>query len=268
MKKISLFVFIILICHNAYDQGNYTIKPTSSWRIDKLINVISKKDKRSKGDETYKVFISGDTLINTLSYFKLYKSGLLYLDSIIKKTDIYIGAVRNSGHQVYFIDKSKSAEELLYDFNMITGDTIKGLVGNGKIVTDVDTLKDGRKLFHISKSMLHAMDAYIVEGIGSSGGLLNEPPVGHYMFDDSYLICYSENDSLVYYGTDPLENGCNLSFSRFQINPSSIWKIVNLNYYLDTQNFKINDKYTYFIENDTLINYYRYYKLYKTGVAY
>lgn len=209
MKRAILLIFSAFIFLDAFNQDAFEIKPTSAWKIDKLINVISKKDKRAAGDESYRLFVSPDTVINTLTWYKIYKTGILYTDtSSIWYKNQYVGAVRQSGKQVFYIEKDKSAEHLLYDYNLKTGDTIKGLVAKGHRVDSIEILPDGRQCFHLSKTMLHARDQFIVEGIGSSGGLFNEPPVGHYMYNDSYLVCYAEDSEVVFYGVDYFECGC------------------------------------------------------------
>lgn len=209
MKRAVLVILSVFVSFHAFNQGPFEIKPTSVWKIDKLINVISKKDKRAGGDESYILFVNQDTVINTFTYYKIYKTGILFTDnSSISYQNQYVGAVRQSGKKVFYIEKNGNAGQLLYDFDLRVGDTIKGLVAKGHRVDSIDILPDGRKWFHLSKTMLHAMDQYIVEGIGSSGGLLNEPPVGHYMYTDSYLVCYAEDNQVIFTGVDYFECGC------------------------------------------------------------
>jgi hypothetical protein len=209
MKQTIIVISSLFFFSNLFSQNPFEIKPTSVWKVDKLINVISKKDKRAGGDESYKLFVNQDTAINSFTYHKIYKTGILYTDSsAIRYKDQYFGAVRESAHKVLYIEKNKTTERLLYDYDLNVGDTVKGLVARDHKVLSIDTLPDGRKCFHLSKTMLHAMDQYIVEGIGSSGGLFNEPPVGHYMYNDSYLVCYAENYELIFSGVDYFECGC------------------------------------------------------------
>ena len=209
MKRIILVISSVLIFSNAFSQGPFQIKPTSVWQVEKLINVISRKDNRAGGDESYTFFVKGDTVIGTYTYHKIYKTGILYTDdSSVSYQNQYFGAVRESDNKVFYIEKNKNAVQLLYDYNLKAGDYVTGLVAKDRKVDSIDMLPDGRKRFYLSKTMLHAMDQYIVEGIGSSGGLFNEPPVGHYMYTDSYLVCYTENHTLIFSGIDYFECGC------------------------------------------------------------
>lgn len=194
----------------AFSQNPYSIKPSSVWEIDKHTNVISQKDNRLNGDETYKLFIDGDTTLADKQYMKFYKTGILYLESSsVSYTHQYFGSVRQEGQKIYYIEKNKTTANLLFDFDMKAGDGVKGIIAHDHIVTSVETMPNGRKKFNLSKSMLHAMNQFIIEGIGTTGGLFNEPTVGHYAFTDSYLVCYSENNNKVYEFEDYL--GCNCS---------------------------------------------------------
>jgi hypothetical protein len=252
----------------AAGQGSFGIKPSSTWKVDKLVVVISRKYDRSNGDESYTLAVKGDTTINSLTYFKLYKTGILYLDMPVSYTDVYCGAVREDGAKVYYLGKSGTMEELLYDYSLKVGDIVKGRIAKGTKVIQIDTMNDGRKRFYLTKSMLHAMDATIIEGIGSFGGLLSDPPVGHYMSNDSYLVCYKENNQEILTGVDYFETGCDGRLSRFPINPDATW---NVDYVSSCEPETIkegDDLFNYHIVGDTSINDQRYYKIYKSGMAY
>jgi hypothetical protein len=209
MRNLLLLLCFALLSSGAYAQGSFGLKPASAWKVEKLVNVISQKDHRSPGDETYVFKIDGDTLIAQVTYWKIYKTGIIYLEtSTVSYRHQYFGAVREAGNKVFYIEKNKSTEQLLYDYNLNVGDVITGLVAKDHQVDSIGLLDDGRKVFYLSKSMLHAMDQIIVEGIGSSGGYFNEPPVGHYMFNDSYLVCYTEDGASKFSWVDYFEIGC------------------------------------------------------------
>jgi len=209
MKRIILILSAVCVFPSVFSQDPFLIKPTSVWKVEKLINVISRKDNRAGGDESYRFFVNNDTVINTVTYHKIYKTGVLYTESsLVRYDNQYFGAVRDSDKRVFYIEKNKTREQLLYDYNLKTGDTIKGIISKDHRVDSINLLPDGRKCFYLSKTMLHAMDQFIIEGIGTTGGLFNEPPVGHYMYTDSYLICYAEDNQVVYNGIDFFECGC------------------------------------------------------------
>jgi len=257
-----------MLISKANGQSSFGIKPTSIWKVDRLVVVISREYKRSGGDESYTMAVKGDTGINSLTYFKLYKTGILYLDTPVEYTDVYCGAVREDGARVYYIEKSRATEELLYDYSLKVGDIVNGRIAKGTEVIQIDTLSDGRKRFYLTKSMLHAMDATIIEGIGSFGGLLNDPPVGHYMSNDSYLVCYKENNQEILTGVDYFETGCNGRLSRCPINPYATWH-VNFVSSCDPETIKEGDDlFRYHIIGDTTINDQKYYKIHKSGMAY
>lgn len=268
MKKILPAILIILSTANAWCQ-DYTIKPSSAWKIDKLTNVISQRGQRNTGDENYRLFINGDTVIQSKNYYKLYKTGILYLDKPMEYESLYMGALRQEASEVFFVNPQADIEELLYNFDVRINDTITAKIGKGKKVLDIDTLEDGRRKYYISKSAVHAMEAFIIEGVGSSGGLLNEPPIGHYMVEDNYLVCYTETDNIVTEGFDPLDCGCLTKPSRFPIDPRATWRVQ----YVPTKNSDFpgiegQKYYSYIIDGDTLIKNQKYFKLYRSGVFY
>lgn len=155
------------------------------------------------GHDTYyatdsvKFFCSGDTLINDTLYKKLYYAGNTS-SQIVPKTSVYgyYGAIRNdtANKQVWYYAGDHNF--LIYDFNLINGDslcnTTEGLLPVtfyfcGK-VTSFDSVNYCNKYFR----RYNIGGQSIIEGIGSDKGLF--PVLSSPWFSE--LICYSEkNDS-------------------------------------------------------------------------
>jgi hypothetical protein len=133
-----------------------------------------------------------------------------------------IGFYRNDSvaKKVFYIPNDSLMEHLLYDFNLLSGDTIKGYMDQiGKVehgpsfyavVDSIDSLLvDGnyrrRWNYHTETSIgvlwgTIFSPTSIIEGIGSTGGLL-EGLLSQMDWNGS-LQCYSEN-GVLFYGWGP-----------------------------------------------------------------
>jgi hypothetical protein len=141
--------------------------------------------------------IDGDTLYQGILYHKLREIGSLYLP-----INFYKGAFRDDSihRKVFFLPNSDTVEQLLYDFNLQIGDTLRTyntkktysrirIIGLDSILIG----SDYRKRWLLSGD--HT-DAEIIEGIGSTYGFLDllMPLIeGH-----PYLTCFSENNKSLY----------------------------------------------------------------------
>jgi hypothetical protein len=108
----------------------------------------------------------------------LTKVGLIREDTISKK--------------VFIIQPPATQEKLLYDYNMTTGDTVKS--GDSTyIVTQKDSVTINN-IWHTKwqlTSITHSYYYDIIEGIGSTRGILNSHSMYPYY---KYLICFSNPD--------------------------------------------------------------------------
>jgi hypothetical protein len=156
--------------------------------------------------------ITGDTVINTITYHKIQKTGVKYQEDMIGNCtsniqyiiNQYAGSYRNDiiNKKIFFIYPFSSTDTLLYDFNLSIGDTVhpSPLNDNGNfinIVTDIDSVYLGgvyRKRFKIDSCMMQQL--YYIEGIGSTYGLLS-PTICP--FEAIYnLLCFTNNNQPVY----------------------------------------------------------------------
>jgi hypothetical protein len=159
----------------------------------------------------YQYTITGDTVINMLTYHKLQKTGVNFLEDVTGNctsnaynANQYKGCFRNDSTNklVYFIDAFTSNETVLYDFNLSIGDTVppSPLNFNGNfvnIVTDIDTVFLGgvyRKRFKLDSCWFEQL--YYIEGIGSTYGLLSPTMCPFEAFYN--LQCFTNNSLPVY----------------------------------------------------------------------
>src|SRR5262245_40876794 len=79
--------------------------------------------------EWFSYVLDGDTMINSVTYHKLSVPFVSASDSgcCINHSVGYAGSIRQDipAKKVYFIPPASSTEQLLYDFNLQVGDTIK-----------------------------------------------------------------------------------------------------------------------------------------------
>jgi hypothetical protein len=145
----------------------------------------------------YSISMCGDTSMNGQTY-KILSSGTDVCDA----TD-YEGAFREDtlNRLVYYVPPSMSEEQLLYDFNMQTGDTVKGYIETKAyqpdIVQAIDSVLIGSKY---RKRWLINPDysIYIIEGIGSTYGLYEFSPGDATDHSNYFLFCYQQNDHTLY----------------------------------------------------------------------
>ncbi len=152
-------------------------------------------------------FLAGDTLINNMTYQKLLKSGSAhehcYFGTGVNNWNFfnndYTGGIRQdtSLRRVYFIYDNNSTECLLYDFNLVVGDTAGGnciFPNDCGVITSIDSVFIGgsyRNRFNFAGLMPYSL----IEGIGSTSGLL-EPLCPFEYF--GVLNCMTHNGQVLY----------------------------------------------------------------------
>lgn len=190
MKKIKLFILLFVLQINLNAQSYFPLPDSNAvWTISSLAQGSIKG--------IYKFGVYGDTSINNISYNKVYYNN----DYNFNLTNSFLfGLIRESNKKVYKYIGNNS-EAILYDFNLIIGDSAKSISTNGftfsKKVTDIDSvLINGQ----FRKRWIFP-EEYWIEGIGSSFGLL-DPLVQSFDFCRS-LICLSENAIVTYQNANP-----------------------------------------------------------------
>jgi hypothetical protein len=169
----------------------------------------------------YGLKTGGDTIISGILYKKLFIS----YDSLFRETFGIVG-IREDSNRIYLSESIYTPEEaLLYDFSLDSGDSITvyrlfridhpSMNQALAIVDSISTIQiDGaaRKQLFVEYQCIGCPECIEkdtwVEGIGSLNfGLLNEScwcVTGCY--EDSYLTCYSENNSTIW--RNPLFTSC------------------------------------------------------------
>jgi len=176
--------------------------------------------------EDYSLAITGDTTINSQTYHKLTTPFIeLYISGGCTQQNFpgYQGAFRQDipNRKVFFVPPAQSTELLLYDFTMEAGDTIKGYLATffsaSDTVVGIDSVligDDYRKRWMINS----CYDIYLIEGVGSTFGLLKPLPGCATDMDYYSLNCFSQDGQTLY--PHPLTE-CQLITSTNQMDPNS-----------------------------------------------
>ncbi len=192
MKHIIIFTVLLFIGEAIQAQSKLI---DNTYWIEYSIDTRDQSIKLKK-----QLFIQGDTLLNTLTYKKLFSGNYFYQ-----------GCVRESENKYYaeliYYKPQQLGEVLIYDFSGSVGDTIKsnvteGLLSRSPVITEIDTIElennEKRKLFY-----LNGGEDIWIENIGSIFGFLY--PAFDYItsYTVTHLVCFKQNE-VVYYTNDTL----------------------------------------------------------------
>jgi hypothetical protein len=205
MKNTLLLLTLVFMAFSGFGQG-YQPFPTANakWR-EKATGY------QCSCCSDYQLIIPGDTVINSLTYHKIQKTGMNFIEDVNGScTDIgsgiiqYKGCFRNDSLNklVYFMWPNSTTEEVLYDFNLEVGDTVPSSLLNQygdivNVVEDIDTVFLAgvyRKRFALDTCDWEQL--YYIEGIGSTYGLLSPTRCP---FEAIYeLLCFSVDSIPIY----------------------------------------------------------------------
>ena len=224
MKKFLLILFVIAsAAKQSHTQTNvYHPFPDSAfWRIDVVINAV--QNGGCQAHYNFHYYTSGDTLINSSVHRKVYKS-FVYLTSSGPASPCdpappigysgYVGALRDDSvaNKTFFVPQNKSIDTLLYNYNLKVGDTLQGLICDAYncciVVLNVDSVLISG--LYRKRWMFNACgnnNQYIIEGIGTSAGLIEGITGGN------YLVCVKESANALFVSGHSSAIGCNLIYA-------------------------------------------------------
>jgi hypothetical protein len=187
-------------------------------------------------DDYYSYTIGNDTIIASTTYHTFnvplwFNSGVSHCTGQAG----YKGAFRHDAslRQVFIIPPGDSIEQLLYDFDLQLGDTCKGYLmrycpGLNYIVDNIDSVlidNQFRKRWHFPQ---YLMDMYIIEGIGSSEGLLEWPCTTIATDGPQYkLTCFQQNGILLYQDSSFTNGNCNVIINVNELSVNNSISITN-----------------------------------------
>ena len=160
-------------------------------------------------NDNYSITFSGDTIVGSQSYHKLV-TPYVQSNSTGNCGTVatgYKGAIRHDAinKKVYFIPPATSAEQLLYDFTMQVGDTVRGYLETytnpDEVVQAIDSVLIGnsyRKRWIINT----CYNIDFIEGIGSTYGLIQSSPGCVTDLPDLSITCFQQNGQALYPDTN------------------------------------------------------------------
>ncbi len=161
----------------------------------------------------YSYTLAGDTTIASNLYHKLQvpvkvivSHGGCTQPGTWTTPGYYAGAIRQdtAARKVFFIESGATTEELLYDFNMVVGDTVKGYTERTN--PEIDTIEsidsvlvgsDYRKRWTVNV----CYQISFIEGVGSTFGLLENSPGCITDGGTALVTCFKQNGNTLFPNT-------------------------------------------------------------------
>ncbi|HLP49935.1 MAG TPA: T9SS type A sorting domain-containing protein [Chitinophagales bacterium] len=223
MNRLTVFIFLFTTHALAFSQ-DYISFPTAnvSWTDRDYFCDWGGGTSGMASIGTSRFWFESDTTINSIKYFNLIKNGYFFYQDCDLEFTVFsqyyepaiAGFIRQDTalKRVYFLPVNDSIEKLLYDFNLIVGDTISPeallnppIIVSRIRVSQVDTFyseRDYRRLYlelYDSSSNVWRQGNQWIEGIGSINGLLY-PAFNHYWMGagGQDLICFDNSGSQIY----------------------------------------------------------------------
>jgi len=231
MKRILILISLLMLFNcslNAQSATYHSFPDSAMWRVDYDIN--QPFQFYAYFDIYFHYSLIGDTIINTKQYRKLYRS--YYYVTHINVFEpgqtpqclppSYLGALRDdpAADKVFFVYDGTTIDSLLFDYTLQPGDTVKGIPGAKydhlrNTVQSIDSvLIEGN--YHrrwtldtcYSPYSVHSAP-YIIEGIGSSSGLIEVICAYAMDFTNRYLVCVKKDNNILFESGYASEFGCN-----------------------------------------------------------
>jgi len=213
---------IIALSANAQTGSYHPFPENGMWRVDYYYNNPFQFSCYIKHYFDYT--IQGDTTINSLVYKRIYRSFVKTdtiscddpgVNSAVPQSG-YAGALRDdeAANKTFFMFPGSNADSLLYDYNLQAGDTLKGFISRyfsnyTMIVLSVDSVQVGGT-YHKRWNFegIHNNDSYIIQGIGSSFGLIENAYTYALDFTERFLVCLTDDNEVVFTSDYDSEMGC------------------------------------------------------------
>lgn len=201
-------IFFLMCAQQINAQVNNYLIHQPVWKISSTCSV----SYPCVQQETYNYCTNGDTLFNAFVYKKIVKKGYGYY-SWMAMPPASPGCngsynynytspwyfIRSAGKKMFLRQPADTSEYLLYDFNLLVGDTLPVSYNNYATditVTAIDSIYTSsgfRKRFQLAGG---TWSTYLLEGIGHSKGLVE--PMNFPLECGYNLDCYSLNDTAYY----------------------------------------------------------------------
>ncbi len=243
MKKLFLFIVVFVTLSSSAQTSVYHPFPDGNavWNIG--YSFYCWLPPYDIGGKSYSITFSNDTVIGSQSYHKLIVPFMPPATSTCgggpAYVNVYKGAIRQdvAVRKVFIVPSASNTEQLLYDFNMQVGDTLKGYLScYYAVVKTVDTVLVGgsyRKRWLIGGGGYSSI--YLIEGIGFTYGLIERYPCAT-DYPDYDITCFRQNGQILYNPYPYTTTNCELITSTNSIQN----KLFQISFYPNPANDKLN----------------------------
>ncbi|MGE0635696.1 MAG: T9SS type A sorting domain-containing protein [Bacteroidia bacterium] len=233
MKKLLLLVMLIPIAIGMFQQSvlaqtnvYHPFSDSAVWRIDYVHNTLVQY--QCNIHYYFQDYSSGDTLINAQVYKKI-KRSYIYIDTVLCSNSTsapniigtgYIGALRDDtlANKAFFLFPNTDTDSLLYDYNLNVGDTMDGFISrapwdNNRIVLSIDSVLitgEYRKRWNFDSinTPVGNDPFYLIQGIGTSCGLIELATTYSLDFTKRFLVCVYDSSGSLFVSGYNSEQGC------------------------------------------------------------
>jgi len=178
----------------------------------------------------FQYYSIGDTLINSGVYRKIFVNEVQDTNTCwiggpgYLPVPGYVGALKDDSlaNKTFFVFPNSTTDSLLYDYNLTVGDKIKGIIAQffnpydtGVVLTIDSVLINGqyRKRWNFSEGDAGG-PTFIIEGIGTSAGLLEPLYPYNLEWTTRYLICVKDSSQTYFASNHYSKIGCNSLYTR------------------------------------------------------
>lgn len=200
MRGYLLFLLFFYVAPNLGAQ-NYVSFPTDSarWKVMFTSSALGCQPLVAE----YQYTMEGDTIFSSVTYKKIFRTGYTNNSFCYYGPFGYIGSIREDNNKhIYLRLPNSNSDTLIYDFNLSVGDTVKSYLNYNCIdpitVISIDSIliqTTYRKRLNLYGITCGVMDVSIIEGIGSTRGLLDYTPTFESV---GTLECFSLREQTIY----------------------------------------------------------------------
>lgn len=220
---IALFVVVSVITQ-AQTNTYHAFSNNAIWRVDYYYDQPFQYP--CHANYSFQYSLEGDTTINSLSFRKLYRSASVVsipfctdpMNPPASPAQGYACALRQDSVQnkVTIVLPNSTSDTLLFDYDLNVGDTLTGYIAylfneNPMTVVSLDSVLINEN-YHTKWNFTPTPDneaPYIIEGIGSSFGLIENSFTYFTDFMHRNLVCVRDSVNEVYTSNYTSVFGCN-----------------------------------------------------------
>jgi len=220
MRKLIFITAVLLAMHASAQNRNYHSFPEDNawWNFERFQGMCFMG---GFSTESYSITFGADTVIGDFTYSSLRIPYVYFSGSGGCTQSIfpgYAGAIRQDTglRKVFIVPPGSNGEVLLYDFTLEAGDTVRGYlqreIDTPDTVISIDSILVGDQF--CKRWLINSCyEIYLIEGIGSTFGLVEASPGCRTDMPGYSLDCYSLQGEVQY--PDPV-TGCPLLTSVYE----------------------------------------------------